>query len=263
MSGLMIYSLGLDRMGVFYSWGWWWFCCCLCSNRSRGGWSHRSLSWHHKKNTQQGTWGLIRRVEVSEPVRWESGGGDLGLVSTTIGWRLHGGHTCERQRLRTLAATWKLHLWGKAGGGGVRLHVNQALYKFSLCLLEELNRRTPLTRAPGKKRQVLPGQQEDSWRSSNWLVLFRGLSTTASTGEGRLFSSSPPLQRSTVLQREQERGRPANGAARALIQCCLLSWVYGSATTPGKKDGVNSQTWSLLCLRSPSLRLELSSRPVE
>lgn len=30
--------------------------------------------------------------------------------------------------------------------GGVRLHVNQALYKFSVCLLKELNRRTPATR---------------------------------------------------------------------------------------------------------------------
>lgn len=60
------------------------------------------------------------------------------------------GHTCERQRLRRLAATWKLHLWGERGGGTARLHVNQALYKFSLCLKVLW---LP-TRAPGKKRKT-------------------------------------------------------------------------------------------------------------
>lgn len=40
------------------------------------------------------------------------------------------------------------------------LHVNQALYKFSLCLLEELKCFTPPMRAHGKK-QVLLWQQDD------------------------------------------------------------------------------------------------------
>lgn len=65
--------------------------------------------------------GADKEVEVSGPLGWESwweGFEALGLVFTAIGWRQSGGHTCECQRLRTLVATWKLHLWGKMGGGG-------------------------------------------------------------------------------------------------------------------------------------------------
>lgn len=78
-AGLMMYVLCSDRMGVFGSWGWWWFSCCLCCNRNRGGRSHRSLSWHHKKHTTRylgadwgwgggarrwaNWWGGSRRVE--------------------------------------------------------------------------------------------------------------------------------------------------------------------------------------------------------
>lgn len=39
------------------------------------------------KNTQQGTWGPMGRVEVSEPVRWESEGGRGSGEEGGWGWR--------------------------------------------------------------------------------------------------------------------------------------------------------------------------------
>lgn len=156
--GLILFSLCLDNIGVFDGWRWWWFSCCLCCTEELV----LTVAWADiiQKHTTRylgadwrgcrGGWGCM---EVSELVRWESGS-RRGSLRLNHHWlKTHGGHTCKRQRLRRLASTWKLHLWGERGGGGVKLHVNQALYKFSLCLLEELNRLTPRTRAPGKKQQ--------------------------------------------------------------------------------------------------------------
>lgn len=52
---------------------------------------------------------------------------------------------------------------GETGGeeGGVELHVNQALYKFSRCRLEELNRLAPPTRAHGEEEEEEGGEQEE------------------------------------------------------------------------------------------------------
>lgn len=75
------------------------------------------------------------------------------LVLIAIGLRQRGGHTCESARGK---GDWlRLENYtcgGKGGGGRVKLHANQALYKFSLCPLEELNRLTPSKGAPGKKK---------------------------------------------------------------------------------------------------------------
>lgn len=160
----------LWQSGVFDVRGWWRFTCCLSSKRNRQGCSHRSLGWHHKKKTHNKVpWGR------------QGGGGKWTVgVGVVVGglWGFGFGLHCHW--LKTERGT---HLWvpeakdigchlkitpvGENGRRrqrrGVRVHVNQALYKFSLCLLEELNWLTPPPRADGKK-QVLPRQQEDSWR---------------------------------------------------------------------------------------------------
>lgn len=57
------------------------------------------------------------------------------------------------------------------------LHVNQALYKFSLCLLEELKRFTPPMRAHGKNKfcsgsRMMTDALRNGWLCSGvWLVL--------------------------------------------------------------------------------------------
>lgn len=120
VSGLSIYILCLDIMAVFSSSCWWRRSCCLGCNTNRGGRSHRSLSWHHKKHTtrylgayEEGGGEATNVVGV-----WGQEGFGVGGVSLFYHWlKTYGGRTCECQRLRRLAVTWKLHLWGKEGGG--------------------------------------------------------------------------------------------------------------------------------------------------
>lgn len=100
------------------------------------------------------------------------GGGEGGCVSEPVRWELRGlGELSSRSPLAKGGAgdtpvsargygDWLRPENYTCGGRGVRLHVNQALYKFCLCLVEELNRQTPPPRTPGKK-QVLLRQQED------------------------------------------------------------------------------------------------------
>lgn len=76
------------------------------------------------------------------------------LVSIAIGLRQRRGHTCESARGKGDWLRLENYTCGVKGGGGrVKLHVNQALYKFSLCPLEELNRLTRSKGAPGKKKK--------------------------------------------------------------------------------------------------------------
>ena len=204
------------------------------------------------KNTQQGTWGLMRERVGAQ--RWANRWGGSRWVG-------RGRFRLKRHWPKTARGT---HLWapeakeigcdlkitpvgedGEARGvGGVRLHVNQALYKFSVCLLKELNRQTPATRREllEKNKLCSGGRKEESWRASNWLGLFRGFgSTAASTWKGRLFFS-------LCLPNRHSRGRPSfsgsrkeedwpTGRQEPLIQWCLLSWVSGSVTAPGKDRG--------------------------
>lgn len=120
-------------------------------------------------------------ADLSKPVKWESGEYKAG--------RAWGSFCVSRHWLKTAHET---HLWvpeakeigcnlkitpvGGRGGGTAKLHVNQALYKFSLCLLEELKHLRPPTRAPGKKRKFCPGYltstemlQTGWFRSGGWL----------------------------------------------------------------------------------------------
>lgn len=68
-----------------------------------------------------------------------------------------------------------------------------------------------------------------------------------------------PLQRSAVLQREQERERLANAPTPTCKQSCLLSRFSGLMKAPAKRLGKFTEVISSL---SPSLRVRLTSQPV-